>query len=69
MTKNHEYYATLKELKQLKEEIVLSRGLKCPNCDDTGGFPNYDSHGEIYQCQCQFCYEVKDSIFNRSRKK
>ena len=67
--KSHEYYELCKELKLLKEDIAASRGLKCPNCEDSGGFPGYDGFGQVVQQQCEFCWTVTDSIFNRRRKK
>lgn len=42
------------------------KALKCPNpnCDDVGWFPEYDIHGNVEQCQCEFCYTAPKSIFN-----
>ena len=68
---SQKYYV---ELAELKQQIATSLGLKCPNCDDVG-FTVEDvqdvsmglgGHGEtLEQEQCEFCYAVPDSVFNR----
>jgi len=51
---------SIAEIEQLQDWIKVAGGIKCPQCDDTGGY--YSGHGEV--CQCQFCYECPDSKFN-----
>lgn len=57
---------------RLREELEArsawmknSEGLKCPSCDDIGGFAVRYSNGEWQQMPCQFCHECPDSLFNR----
>ena len=54
------------ELAERESLLKVSGGLKCPNCDDTGAIPRQDGYGEWYPEQCEFCYTVEDSIFNRN---
>ncbi len=44
--------------------IKIAGGIKCPQCDDSGGWAVDDGHGGCEQEQCQFCYECTDSKFN-----
>ena len=54
----------------LEEAVALSAGLKCPDpdCADQGFTVEPDGHGDWYQCQCEFCWTVEDSLFNRRRR-
>jgi len=54
-----------KEYQKLEGLIQISGGLKCPNCNDEGFTPEQDGFGNWYQQQCQFCWEMADSVFNR----
>ena len=60
---------TLAPLRRLVKDVEASAGLKCPNCDDVGWYSGsyLDGGGEEAeeQIQCEFCYTVADSIFNR----
>ncbi len=66
---------SLDPLRALIRDVEASDGLKCPNCDDVGysveavqARTPYSDHGddfELEQVQCEFCYTVPDSIFNR----
>ncbi len=63
------YFSINNELAKFAELIkarVLAeiKPLKCPNCEDVGWFADYDQHGNIEQCQCEFCYTTPNSIFN-----
>ena len=67
--------------RELRDEVLLLRsnmrhsaGLKCPNCDDQGfmvipGIAFVDDFGKLYQepvqQQCEFCYTMKGSVFQR----
>ena len=57
-------------IKVLEDDLSVSGGLKCPNCNDVGWFTEsyMDHRGDECpeQIQCEFCYTVKDSIFNRA---
>ena len=65
------------EVERLCDEVKTSCGLKCPNCIDDEGFtvkavqaqsPIYSEMTfELEQVQCEFCYTVEDSIFNRRK--
>jgi hypothetical protein len=40
-------------------------GIECPNCDNTGMAPEYDTrYQEWYPVQCEFCHTEQYSIFN-----
>ena len=54
------------EVAFLRHNIKISGGLKCPNCDDEGYTPEQDGYGYWYQQQCEFCYSIPDSIFERN---
>ena len=56
----------LEKFAELIKARVLAdmEAVKCPNCEDVGWFADYDQHGNIEQCQCQFCYTTPNSIFN-----
>jgi len=47
---------------------------KCPNCDDTGCYPEVaarDRDGQVVELQpvqCEFCYCNPNSVFNVTRK-
>lgn len=56
------------EVSELKDFIAASGGLKCRNCDDEGWYPMQVGDDEWEQVQCEFCYVVDDSIFNRKQK-
>lgn len=60
--------AALEQSQERLSWVDMSPGLKCPSCDDTGGFPVDDGHGGCEEQQCEFCWVVDDSIFNKSRK-
>ena len=62
----HQVGLLQERIKVLEDVLAASGGLKCPNCDDEGFTPEQDGRGEWYQEQCEFCYTVKDSIFNRA---
>lgn len=47
----------------LPEQVAISLGLKCPNCDDVGWYLGV-CDGDAQQIQCEFCYTVEDSVFN-----
>ena len=51
--------------KELEATITASAGLSCPNCENDGCIPEQDGRGEWYPTQCEFCYVVEDSVFNR----
>ena len=55
------------QIKELEGNIKVSGGLKCPSCDDTGIIAVGDNSFGWEQQQCEFCYTVPDSIFNRSK--
>ena len=45
------------------KDLINAIGEKCPNCDDEGYYAaGFISNPE--QVQCEFCYTVKNSIFN-----
>ncbi len=44
--------------------IKIAGGIKCPQCDDSGGLAVDDGRGGCELEQCQFCYECTDSKFN-----
>jgi len=50
---------------QLEDWVKLSKGLKCPSCDDTGSFPVPSDYGGWEQQQCEFCWTCPESIFRR----
>ena len=52
-------------VEELEGWTKVSLGLKCPSCDDVGWFPVKTDYDEWEQQQCEFCYTVHDSIFNR----
>lgn len=55
----------LDPLRRLIKDVKASAGLKCPNCSDVGYYTVCD--GDFpEQVQCEFCYTVVDSIFNRN---
>ena len=54
-----------KRIAELEAQVAASAGLSCPNCDNEGFTSEQGGSGEWYQCQCEFCYTVKDSVFNR----
>jgi hypothetical protein len=56
-------------IKELEGWIAASDGLQCPSCDNTGGYPRQISEHEVVEEQCEFCWVVDDSVFNRNRKK
>ena len=39
-------------------------GEHCPNCPDVGWYVMEDYQGEPEQIQCEFCYTVRNSVFN-----
>lgn len=49
----------------LSKRVELSTGLDCPNCDNVGYTPHQTSDNDWEQEQCEFCYEVPESVFNR----
>jgi hypothetical protein len=55
------------EYSELQSWVAASAGLKCPNCNDSGGYPRQISEDEVVEEQCEFCWVVEDSIFNRNR--
>lgn len=64
----------IERLQKLEAEVKASAGLKCPTCDDSGGYPvhgpNPDPYyggttPEVLQEQCEFCWTVPDSVFRR----
>ena len=55
------------QLVDLQHMIKISEGLSCPNCENKGFTPEQDGFGNWYQEQCEFCYTVKDSVFNRQQ--
>lgn len=58
---------SLDPLRALIRDVEASDGLKCPNsgCGDQGFIPRQVSEDDWEQEQCEFCYTVPDSIFNR----
>lgn len=51
-------------------EAAGGGGEKCPNCDDVGWYAQLvhgSLHGEVEQVQCEWCYTMSNSRFNRSR--
>ena len=67
----HQLRQTADVLERLQERISwidMSPGLKCPNCNDTGGYAIDDGHDGCQEEQCEFCWVVDDSIFNKSRR-
>lgn len=74
--KGRDYIALIQSvdpLRRLVKDVQASGGLKCPNCDDEGFTVEaepcigYDGEEDLecVQVQCEFCYTVPDSIFNR----
>ena len=61
----------LAEAQELRSFVAASAGLECPNreCDNKGWYAQQISDDEAEQVQCEFCYAVDDSIFNRRRKR
>ena len=59
--------ADIQGLVDRAEQLEASNGLSCPNCDNSGVIPEQDERGEWYPTQCEFCYTVKDSVFNRNK--
>ena len=59
----------LRRLLLLEEQVQASAGLKCPdsNCGDQGGYGIQVGENEYEQAQCQFCWEVLDSVFHKTR--
>lgn len=55
------------KVESLEEGIRISAGLKCPNCDDVGFIPVQVSEDHFEQEQCEFCYTIPDSVFNRGK--
>ena len=43
----------------------LNKAVLCPDCDNTGCIPIQIAEGEWEPMQCEFCYCVEDSLFNR----
>jgi len=62
-------YEAADEIERMTSELDTSAGLKCPNCDDVGWYPNQISDDDWEQVQCEFCYTIKDSVFNRTQNK
>ena len=60
---------SLDPLRALIRDVEASAGLKCPNCDDVGFTveqnTSHFNEEDFVQVQCEFCYTVPDSIFNR----
>ena len=53
------------EIERLEGEVKMSGGLKCPSCEDIGWYPVQTDFDEWEQQQCEFCYTIDGSIFNR----
>ncbi len=57
---------SLDPLRSLIRDVETSGGLKCPSCDDEGFTVVQVGEDDWEQEQCEFCYTVPDSIFNRT---
>jgi hypothetical protein len=59
------------KLRDLEGNVAASAGLKCPNtgCNDTGCIDRQVGDDDWEQEQCEFCWCVDDSIFNRGLAK
>ncbi len=57
----------------MKEKPILFnsemvRGILCPQCDNSGEYTIGDENGFPQHEQCQFCWTVKNSLFNIKNK-
>ena len=52
-----------KRIDELENWLKISKGLKCPACEDVGWYCGFGGEQE----QCEFCYTCPDSIFARNR--
>lgn len=55
-------FIAIESLQARVKWIDISKGLKCPACDNVGWYVGLDGEQE----QCEFCYTCPDSIFNKS---
>jgi len=46
----------------------LLNAKQCPNCRNIGEYAEADKDGDPYPCQCEWCYTVENSIFNRKEQ-
>lgn len=56
------------EIERLRGNIAASGGLQCPNsgCNNQGWYPQQIADDEWEQVQCEFCYCVDDSVYERT---
>jgi hypothetical protein len=55
------------EKRMIEKELAETIGVPCPNCPDRGWYTKYNEDAP-YQEQCEFCYNVPNSIFNLTYK-
>lgn len=57
----------LLSMAEVLSAVAGSAGIKCPNCNDQGFTPRQIDDDEWEQEQCEFCYCVSESVFNRAQ--